>query len=263
MTHEEYLALDGINWSKLKHMRDSPAAYIWHAENDAKDTDTLALGRLVHTLVFEPERDEEDYAIWHGRRQGKAWDEFQIANASKTIITSSDYGTASAMAMRVRNDPVASQYLRDAEFERTLQWFDPLTGLKCKARTDILQPRRRVLADLKTCVSIDARRFGSSAARYGYPGQMAHYGSGVRHALGWTPELCALIAVEKKPPHEVGVFTFTPEQLDTAAEEVAMLLARVRSCMDFGAWPNRYTEEVPLQLPAYVEGDVEIEFTED
>lgn len=263
MTFADYLQLDGLNWSKLKHMRDSPAAFIWHAENDTADTDTLALGRLVHTLVFEPEREELDYAVWHGRRQGKAWDDFQAHHAKMTIVTTTDYGTAVDMADAVRCSQLAAPYLTEAEFEKTLQWIDTLTGIRCKARADILQPNRRVLADLKTCVSIDARRFGSSAARLGYAGQIAHYGAGVRHSLGWAPEKCAVIAVEKKPPHEVAVFTFTLEQLDTAAEEVAMLMARVQECQQSGEWPGRYTEEVALQLPAYVDGDIEIEFAEE
>jgi hypothetical protein len=263
VTFADYLQLDGLNWSKLKHMRDSPAAFIWHAENDTDDTDALRLGRLTHTMLFEPERVDLDYVVWHGRRQGNDWKAFEAEHAERTILTADAYLLGLAMAVAVRRDPVAAPYLTEAEFEKPLQWLDPLTEIKCKARADILQPRRRVLADLKTCVSIDARRFGASAARLGYAGQIAHYGAGVRHALGWAPEKCVVIAVEKKPPHEVAVFTFTLEQLDTAAEEVAMLMARVQECRQSGEWPGRYTEEVALQLPAYVDGDIEIEFAEE
>lgn len=263
MKFSDYLKLAGMNWSRLKHMRTSPAAYIWHAENGSADSDDLALGRLTHTLLFEPGQFDEDFAVWHGRRQGKDWDSFEATHAAKTIITGKDYGRALAMADAVRASPVAAPYLEGAELEATLQWVDPATGMPCKARADILRASDRVLADLKTCMSIDARRFGSAAARLGYPGQFAHYGSGVRHARGWTPAKSVVIAVEKTPPHEVAVFTFSAEQLDTAAEEVALLMQRVQECTASGVWPGRYVDEVPLQLPAYIDGEIEVEFIEE
>lgn len=259
----DYLKLSGLNWSRLKHMRTSPAAYIWHAENGGADSDDLALGRLTHTLLFEPQHFDDDYAVWHGRRQGKDWEGFEASNAAKTIITAKDYGRALAMSEAVRSSSVAAPYLEGAELEATLQWTDPATGMPCKGRADILRAADRVLADLKTCASIDARRFGAAAFRLGYPGQFAHYGAGVRHSRGWTPAKSVVIAVEKVPPHEVAVFPFAPEQLDTAAEEVAMLMQRVQECTASGVWPGRYVDEVPLQLPTYVDGEIEVEFIEE
>ena len=112
MKFSDYLKLAGMNWSRLKHMRTSPADYIWHAENGTADSDDLALGRTTHTLLFEPEQFDVDYAVWHGRRQGKDWDSFEATHAAKTIITGKDYGRALAHVVEERGFDNAEELLQ-------------------------------------------------------------------------------------------------------------------------------------------------------
>jgi exodeoxyribonuclease VIII len=119
-----------------------------------------------------------------------------------------------------------------------------------------------MVADVKSTLDGREDAFKKDVAKYRYHVQDALYRAGFA-AAGEPVQHFVFIAVEKKPPHEVAVFTFTLEQLDTAAEEVAMLMARVQECRQSGEWPGRYTEEVALQLPAYVDGDIEIEFAEE
>ena len=261
MKFDEYLSMPGINWSALKHMRESPARYAHMLRQHGEDSTTLAIGRAVHTLTLQPDMFNAEFAIWTGgRRAGKEWDAFEADHATRTILKADEYELSRAMALAVLHDSTAAKYLRLSDFERSMQWVDHATGLPCKARTDITRASDRVLADLKTCASIDARRFGQAAARLGYAPQLAHYAAGIRASHGWTPRKVALIAVEKTPPHEVAVFILQPEQLDAAAEEVAALLLRLSECMDTASWPGRYSEEVPLQLPTYVDGELEIAY---
>lgn len=257
----EYASMPGVNWTRLKHMRDSPLAYRHALEAEAPDTDTLALGRITHTLVFEPEHFKADYAVWTGgRRAGKEWDAFCERHAGQTILRDDDLVTAHDMAEAVKRHPDVRPYLAGGEFERIATWTDPRTGLACKARLDWIVPKRRTVVELKTAVSIEARRFGLACHRYGYHCQIAHQVNGCTHGFGWTPERRKFVVVEKAPPHDVAVFDVSEEHLDIGATELAGLLERLKLCTDANHWPGRYEGEQALQLPAFVHGEVEFEY---
>jgi exodeoxyribonuclease VIII len=255
----DYFDADGINWSTLKAMRESPKAYLYAAENDREDKISFMVGRAVHTKVFEPDLFDAEFAIWtEGDRRGNAWKAFAEAHASKTILKTDEMILVDAMVAAVRNDPVAKPFLSGV-FERPIFWIDPTTGLLCKARPDMVDKFKERVVDLKTCRSIDPRRFGNDCARLGYHLQMTHYSNGVKTGLGWEPKEHVLIAVEKAPPHDVGVFLISAVDIGNAAEEVAALLVRVLECTEDGAWPGRFSEVQELQIPSWVNGDVEIE----
>lgn len=257
----DYFAMPGVNWSLLKWMRESPLMYRYRLDNPQPDTPAFALGRATHALVFEPETFEHDYAIWaEGDRKGKAWKEFAEAHAAQTILKIDEANACKAMAEAVRTHPLVRQYLDGGLFETVIRWTDPETNLPCKAKPDWRLDERRILLDLKTCRSIDGRRFGSEVARYGYYCQSAHYSNGIYNALGWRPERVLIVAVEKDAPHDVGIFELTFEDLQIGADEVADLLRRVKDCQDSGQWPGRYTTEQAVQLPAYIHGEVEFEY---
>lgn len=248
-----YFSLSGVNWSSLKWLRESALIYKYRLEAGLADTPALALGRVTHTLVFEPAKFNAEYAIWtEGDRRGNAWKEFANAHAHQTIFKPAEIETAIAMAESVRRHPLVQRYLDGGMFEQPIRWVDPDTGLHCKAKPDWLLPKQRVLLDLKSAVSIDGRKFGAAAARYGYHGQLAHYKNGVSVALDWEPARVIIVAVEKEPPHDVAVFELDEEALFAGSEEVRTLLLQLKACRDADVWPGRYTEEQALQLPAWM-----------
>lgn len=253
MTHAEYAALPGINWSTLKHMRDSPKAYLHAVNNPRADTLPFALGRALHALVLEPHTFWDSFEVWNdGDRRGAKWRAFEEQHAGSTILKADEYDLVNAMAEAVRTDPVAAKYLEGGTHERPITWTDPSTGLVCKARPDTVIESSRRLVDLKSTRSVDGRRFGAESARFGYQLQMAHYWMGVLQHYGWRPAEVAIIAVEKTPPHDVGVFEVDPIALQLASDEVSELLQRLADCRSSGNWPGRYSEVQALQLPAWV-----------
>jgi len=258
-----YFDIPAINWSTLKWMRESALHYRYRLAVPQEDTPALALGRATHTLVFEPEKFEAEYTIWNdGTRRGKEWDAFTELHADQTILREQDVELVTELAESVRRHPLVQTYLDGGEFERIVTWTDPGTGLACKAKPDWILPERRILLDLKTCVSAQAHRFGAAAARYGYHMQLAHYATGIEHGLGWRPKRVLLVAVEKEPPHDVSVFELAEDDMYVATVEVYGLLQAVKVCRETNTWPGRYTEEQALQLPAWVTGDDEEENVE-
>jgi hypothetical protein len=257
----DYYSDPRVNWSSLKHMTESPLVYKHRLENEREDTPAFAMGRLTHTLVFEPEKFGREYAIWsEGDRRGNAWKDFQAENAGKTIFKPNEIEQAVAMADAVKRHPLVRPYLDGGLFEHVIRWTDPETRIECKARPDWLLPDQQILLDLKSTRSIDARRFGGDVARYAYYAQLGHYHNGVIHALGWKPRRTLIVAVEKDAPHDVGVFEITQDDLILGKEEVRALLERLQECRASNTWPGRYTSEQVLELPGYIHGEVEFEY---
>ncbi len=251
---QRYEEVDAVNWSSLKHLRESAMAYRYRLQQPREDTTALMIGRAAHTLIFEPHKFNTEFAIYEGGdRRGRGWEMFQAENAGKTIFKPAEIDDIQRMAEAVRCHPLVQPYFDGAEFEKPLYWRDPNTGLRCKARADWLVPG--VLLDFKSTRSIDGRRFGAESARFGYHLQMAHYRNGVKHALGWTPERVLLVAAEKTAPYDVAIFEIDSVTLDIAEVEVTELLMQLKGHMQADHWPGRYSEEQALQLPAWVYDD--------
>jgi hypothetical protein len=252
---DAYFSAYGINWSTLKFMRDSPMAYQHVLRNPPEDRTAFMIGRAVHTLVFEPSKFDAEYAIWtEGDRRGKAWAEFKEAHEGRTILKAAEADECAAMALAVRQHPLVQPYLDGGVFEQAIFWTDPVTRIRCKGKPDWILPGPKIVLDLKTARSTEARRFGTEAARMGYHLQLAHYAAGIEQACGWAPERQLLVAVEKAAPYDVAVFEISPDDAWVARQDVRELLHQLNECINADRWPGRYTQEQALQLPAWITG---------
>ena len=257
MNHADYTAIDAVNWSTLKHMRDSPKAYRHACDNPRADTAALRFGRAVHCMLLTPESFCNEFVVFDDARRGKKWNKFEAESAGRTILKPEERKAADFVVSAVLDCAAAKQYLIGASCEVPITWTHDETELKCKARPDAV--KGSVLVELKTTTSADARRFGNEAARYGYHMQLAHYWMGL-DANGVRPEKIVLIAAEKNPPYDVSVFVMDDIALGLARDDVSALLRRVRECTDLGQWPGRYPDEQLLSLPTWTEGALEIDY---
>lgn len=253
---EDYREIDAVNWSSLKRMGTSPLDY--HHGLAAKDQHSTGrlLGRVAHLCTLEPGTKVDRVAVYtgEGRRGSKEWKAFAEANPGKELIKAGEEDSCDAVAYAVRNHPLARRYFSGAQFEVTLEWTDDATGIRCKARLDLLTEMdgSLVVADLKGTKSIDARAFASEACRMRYFGQIAHYAAGVEAVLGRHPDRWIIIAAEHRAPHDVAVFEIPTTDKGFARSEVAEYLGLLKACRDAGVWSGRYTSEQPLEYPAYM-----------
>lgn len=249
-----YRAIEAVNWSSLKHLQESPLHYRSYVDEGREDTVPLGLGRALHTAVFEPDEFPLEYVVFDGKiRRGKEWDAFKEANASKTILKRDEYRETLAKRDAVRRHPVAARYLTQGEAEKSIEWTDAETGLRCKARLDWLC---NSVCDLKGTKSVDARKFGYAAASYGYHCQLAFYREGVRATTGRELD-GVIIAVEHERPHDVGVFLIGDDEIYAGWEECRRLMKLLVECRENNHWPGRYESAQPLSLPNWIWGDEE------
>ncbi len=247
----EYVEIDAINWSTLKHMRKSPLHYHHALLHRRADTGFFAKGRAIHAMVFEPDTVVRDFAVFDGpRRAGRAWDAFEEENAGKTILKRDEFDACFEAALAVRSNPLAAQYLREGVFESTIQWTDRETGLACKGRLDWLSSAPPVILDLKSLADAEMRALQQATARHDYHCQLAFYRRGCR-ALGLPVERVVMVWIERDAPHDVTVTTLDEDSLYLGDEEVTELLRRVAQCRETGQWPGRYQQEQLLSLPTW------------
>lgn len=101
-------ALKDIEYFHKKHI----AKEVERESNSAFD-----MGTHFHTYILEPEKIEEECAIFGGVRRGKDWEQFKLDNANKCIITSSEKETVDTLVNAVRKSPVAMGRINRSESE--------------------------------------------------------------------------------------------------------------------------------------------------
>lgn len=251
-TFDEYLAIEGQNWSLLKEMVKSPLHYLYRTKNPLEDSAGLAKGRGIHTAVLEPELFVSEYVVFTGKtRRGKEWDEFSETHKDKTILKVDEAEKVLAAAAAVKRHPEVINLMKTGRPEQSFTWKDKKTGLKCKCRVDWLGD---AMFDLKSTSTVEARLFGNLVARMMYYAQLAMYRDGCGHK---GPVY--IVGVEVEPPHDVAVYQLSEDDLYAGQELYQGLLERVVECKKSGQWPGRYPEKQMLEMPRYVFEDEDME----
>lgn len=267
MPRADYDAIAALNISKLKAVKRSPQHYRHELEHPVTKP-CLVVGNATHVAVLEPERYIHDFAVWSRRteggnaapRNGKWWDAFRAANASKTILTFDENALANAIAVAVRFDERANEFLAIGDPEVTLEWLLPseLGNRPAKARVDWLTKVDGVdwLVGLKTARDCRHFAFGAQAARLGYHLQWAYYHDAFVAIRGRKPRL-AEIVVESEAPHAVAVYTIPEDILEQGREEYYELAKILAECEERDEWPGPAPTIEALTLPtwAYKQAD--------
>ena len=267
LTFAEYQALPGWNWSKIKLLEDGSPRHVKHALTAPdEDTSSRVMLRAVHALVLEPDRFEDSFSVYGGRRdkRTKAYQAHLEEHAGTAVLNVRDYDLACTTARAIRTHPGVRPLLDTGRPEVSLTWVDEATGLPCKCRIDWLGS---ALVDLKTLGTTNERQVASIVARDLNHGQLAHYDAGLRaHDIN-VPAF--LVVAEGKGAHDVAVF-----ELDAGIPDGALhvgrvlrrrLMTRLAECVEFDHWPGRHEGRQQLCLPTYalLDESSEITFGED
>lgn len=251
-----YDAIEAVNWSTLKVIGRSPLHFQHAKKTPGKDTPARRKGRLGHLAVLERDLFRKSIAVWEGgRKQGKAFDAFEEANAGREVLSQKELDEINLMAAMVRTDPAAKKYLTGGSAEVTATWTRDVklpdgsatVAVKCKGRLDYVA---QAVVDLKTTRDASPDGFAREVWRYGYHTQAAWYVDGYAAATG--RELPAvLIAVESEAPHVVAVYRIPDDILQMGREHYESLLARYAECSRENRWPGYFIGESELTLPRY------------
>lgn len=244
----DYCALDGVNWSRLKHLRRSPLHYRHVLDQGSEDTTSRLVGRALHASALQPDVYAAEYVVYDGDRRGKAWTDFQAAHPNASILRRPEADQVAAQVAALHAHAVAGPMLATATHrEHAVTWTDEATGIACKGLVDLGGPEW--IADLKGGPSLDL--FERWIVREGYHLQIAWYRRGWLAMAGERPT-CSVIGVEAKAPHDVGVFALDEALLTIADRELDRLLLTLAECRESGRWPGRYPDTQQVEAPSWM-----------
>ena len=249
MTDAEYHAHPAMNYSRIKHLRESPLHFREACDNPKPSSSSMSWGSLVHLLVFEPFLFEQRYTVTtETDKRRKAYKEAKAeAEANgRELVTDEELNKANRAAKNVTAHPFVAELLAD---ERTLVesmhfWEQPGFG-PCRMKVDVarLNDFGILGCDLKTTRSTHPLSFRRDARMFGYDIQAAHYLHGLADRYGVELGNVAIdwriIAVENVAPFDVTVYQLCAGTLDQALRDYDALAELYRTCVDNNSWPGR------------------------
>ena len=264
---EQYQKMEGVNWSVLKHFFRSPAHVRAYMEEEQRETGGMRLGTLQHMAVLEPERfkaecvaapdfghtrkhDASGTTKEQGAANKKRKQEWEAANAGKTVISAAEFAKIKAMSAAVWKHKEAAALLRSAlDTEFAVQWVDRETGLKCKCLLDIVTGTGAVV-DIKTTHDATYPRFSKTASSLHYHCAAAYYLRGAR-AAGLGVSKFVWIVIESEAPHCVLNYYLPRTLEDTCNEVIDSFLRRYNYCQQAGVWDGYNDPIQPLEVPEW------------
>ena len=240
-----YHAHPALGSSRLRELLKSPAHF---RANLRRETEALALGSLVHTLVLEPHAFPERYVVVpkiDGRtKEGRAA-KAALADDPRIAVDGETMAEASACATSIMGH-IVYQQIRNAQVEHTVFWVDEETGIECKARFDVVGPW---LVDLKTTRDASPKGFQSAIATYGYHIQAAHYMAGAI-ANGMEPRGFLFACVETSPPYLPAGYLMGNPTLEQGERERREALLTYAQCLRDDRWPGYNDDRIEvIDLP--------------
>jgi hypothetical protein len=256
----EYRQIQAISQSQLKRFGTSktPMHYRHDADNPRDETPSMRIGRAVDCRAFRPNDYADEFAIFSGKkRQGKAWEEFETANASKTILNITEAERVNGCVATLTNCEDFQQCLACSKYQVAVVAKHPMFNCWAKGLIDIFTPvfndGNSWLFDLKTADSADATDFSRQAADLGYHVQAAWYFM-LLDLCGDPRTTFGFFVVENEAP-----FVLNRISIHRDSDEIAMAnraiekwLPRLLQCSQTNLWPGFTEEWKPLSFPRWV-----------
>jgi hypothetical protein len=220
------------------------------------------VGNAVHRGVLQPHLLSKEVIMYEGRRvrgtkNPSKWDKFREAHRDKLILTPAEFREVKGMVEAVYAHELAADLLTEEGYSEVtiIWWTHYMNGgegpgnVKCKSRLDRLTSKTPLLLDLKTTKSVEKQFFERDSAEMGYDLKMAFYHDAAA-SLGLKDIQVKLIAVEKKPPHDVAVYSMSEEILNIGRRKYWNAIGKIYACEKSGLWPGYApSEELNLELP--------------
>jgi len=254
MTDAEYHAHPALNYSRIKHLRESPKHFRHNCDNPKPSSTSMSWGSLVHLLVFEPFMFEQRYEVTtetDKRRKAYKDAKAKAVEAGRELVTAADLETANTAAKNVSAHPYVAELLAD---DRTLVekmhfWKQPGFG-DCRMKVDAARLADDGLlgCDLKTTRSTHRLSFRRDARMFAYDIQAAHYLHGLADLygveLGNVKVDWRIIAVENVAPFDVTVYQLSYDTIDQALRDYDALAELYKTCVETNVWPGRGAHDV-------------------
>jgi exodeoxyribonuclease VIII len=227
-----------VRFSSLRAMARSPIHYVSAVLDGREDTLSMRLGRGTHAVLLG-----QPVAVFTGKvRRGKDWEAFRADSAGKEILNQREYDQARRIADSVHANDDATKLLFSPQVRREQRITWEFLGRECSGTPDAAN-YGYWLAELKSTVCSDPRRFERDGKFRAYHAQVAWYRRGMIEAGLGTPPDSFFIAVESTRPYPATVMRLTDRAIDQGERLCRLWMERLLACERANHWPG-YVESI-------------------
>lgn len=232
MSEREYRAKPFISSSDIRNILENP--YFFKNGIKKEETESLLLGRAIHSLILEPENFNRDFLLkpkfdLRKNADKEAWAQFleDTKDCQKSFIDSQLYEKAKEVAAAFQNNPVSkilSGGIAEASF------FGKIAEVDCKCRPDYYNEAKSTIFDLKTASKkggASPDEFIKSVANFGYFIQAWFY-KAITGAKNFY-----FIVIETEAPFMVGVYSLDNVSLEFGEQQVKKAFEILRDIEKF------------------------------
>lgn len=255
---EDYHSGAGYSRSKLIHFNKSPLHFYHEAFGNPeqkkpadviKKANPLEFGNALHTYILERDDFDKRYIalpkLNRATIAGKNAHQALLSKADgKQLICAETLSEIEAMAQSIELHQDAKALISDADYEKSLFWTDPDTGILCKVRPDIWH--NNFICDLKTTQSGALRDFQKSVYAYSYHIQAGMIQEALKHVLGVDMQNFIFVAIEKEAPYAVAVYRLDPLAVSLGVTKFKNILQGIKQCQETNHWPSYPTEWIAV-----------------
>lgn len=156
-----------LSSSSIKLLYDSPKKYYYVTKYGNTSTQGLRDGWLLHCLLLEPEKFDEQIFVDVQSKNTKKYKE--AVEEHGTVYTAKEKSDAERLADAVLKNEQALRLLSNAQYEVPI--IGDVMGMPFRGKADILS--KNGICDIKT--TSDIKAFPYSAKKYGYDIQVYLY----------------------------------------------------------------------------------------
>ena len=221
LSNAEYRARkDFLSSSDVKAILENP--FLFKNGGKVKESESLSLGSLIHTLILEPENLQRDFLEMpplnlrtNEGKEKKAILENQALSENKTLITSEMLEKATKCVEAFKKTSIYNLFKESGRAELSI--FSKIDDMPCKCRPDYFIDSKNIILDLKTTniqggASADA--FVRAVANYKYYIQAAFYLELTRAKEFY------FVVIETNEPYMVGVYKLDETSLNFGLNEI-------------------------------------------
>tara|TARA_R100000697_G_C5448613_1_gene197007 strand:- start:19 stop:822 length:804 start_codon:yes stop_codon:yes gene_type:complete len=226
----------------LKDPKEYHNRYILKLPREEKYKSAYDFGSYIHSLILEPEKVDDEYAIFEGAsRRGNAYKEFKAENEGKIIITRSQFLQAQAILEAYTEHELASSMVTRGKAEQTL--CVELEGMKIKVRADYVKYGQ--IIDVKTTSDpVDRFAVGKTVVRFDYDLSAALYVDAFTKYFGNEFEFYFLFI--NKMSNEIEVLKASKNLLENGRRKYKKSIQLLKKARETGKYFEEGIQEVDI-----------------
>lgn len=197
------------------------------------DQDFIELAKQADGKLTKPRASKvyrDSMAEWEKLNEGK----YHIMDQGAQSFDAIEEMLSSCM-----QDSVIQALIKNTEYQLSLFWTDPETGIMLKTRPDICKRKKNTIINLKTTEDGSPAGFGKDLAKYDYPLQACVEIDGcLKSGLMDEVDNYFWLVVEKVAPFNATIYEFSGSDRDACMDNYRFLLNKIKKARDQEKWPG-------------------------